>query len=58
MSFAILFQVSPELSRIDWEEMTIFPPLIVSTSADIDVEMISNGEGNINTEIPFKTIGL
>jgi hypothetical protein len=45
-------------SRIDREEMTIIPPLIVSTSDDIDVEMISNGEGNIITAIPFKTIGL
>lgn len=54
----MLFQVSPELSRIDWEEMTIIPPLIVSTSDDIDVKMISNGEGNINQSNPFKTIGL
>lgn len=56
MSFAMLFQVSPELSRIDWEKMTIIPPSTVSTSDDIDVEKISNGDGNIIKAIPLKQL--
>ena len=44
----MIFQVSPELSRIDWEKMSIIAPSAVSTTSDdIDVENISSGEGNI-----------
>ena len=43
----MIFQVPPELSRIDWEKMTIIAPSVVSTSDDIDVENIWSGEGNI-----------
>lgn len=54
----MLFQVSPELSRINWEKMSIVPPSIESTSDVIDVENISNEEGNIMKAIPLKTISL
>lgn len=54
----MLFQVSPELSRIDWENMTIIAPSVVSASHDIDVERISNGDGNIIKAVSLKIIDL